>query len=311
MYRPFRKHERPHGFTLAELLVVIMIIAVIASALLVAVAGARESARTARTKAIITTIHEFIMQRWDDYESRPVPATNGPGLRLDAMRELIRMEMPERFSDIRVPSSSPPRASNRVLQAPTSLTRRYLRRFATEPTAEHEPAECLYLLLESMEEGGDTALDAFGSSEIGDVDGDGFPEILDAWGNPIYWLRWAPAYLPSPAQYGPPQAASDPKYSPDPLDYLKVHHLLRDGSGNWNNDTFALIPLIYSAGADGEYGIETEDPNMPNGEYRLTDPRPNDPYDPDDDPGTFPVIGTRLSGEGWEDNIDNHFSLFE
>lgn len=331
MPRPtFRKCEHRRGFTLAELMVVIMIIAVIASALLVAVAGARESARTARTKAIITTIHEFIMQRWDSYASRPIPAYKPLGSgsptafhlgRLDAMRELIRMEMPERFSDIRRPPPSPlpspytPKAANRVLRAPPALSRRYLRRFTKEPKAEHESAECLYLLLESIEEGGNAALDSFGSSEVGDVDNDGFPEILDAWGHPIYWLRWAPAYSPSPAQYGPPdpKKTPDPKFSPDPLDYMKVHHLLQDADAS--NDPYALTPLIYSAGADAKYGIQTKDPNMPQpngeGEYRLTSPRPNDPYDPDDDPATPPVIGMRMAGSDWEDNIDNHFSLNE
>ena len=52
--------RRRSGFTIAELLVSIMIIAIIASALLVAVAGAREGARKSRTQAIVAKIHEFL-----------------------------------------------------------------------------------------------------------------------------------------------------------------------------------------------------------------------------------------------------------
>ena len=71
MVRTRRKYGRRPAFTIAELLVAMMIIAIIASALLVAVAGARESARKARTQAIVANIQEFIMHRWDSYGFSP------------------------------------------------------------------------------------------------------------------------------------------------------------------------------------------------------------------------------------------------
>ena len=52
-----RKRSSAIGFTLVELLIVIAIIALMASALLVALAGAKESARVARTRSQIARIH--------------------------------------------------------------------------------------------------------------------------------------------------------------------------------------------------------------------------------------------------------------
>ena len=42
--------------------------------------------------------------------------------------------------------------------------------------------------------------DLFNESSIGDVDQDGFPEFLDAWGTPIRFLRWAPGFTDSELQ---------------------------------------------------------------------------------------------------------------
>ncbi|MGL4943188.1 MAG: type II secretion system protein [Thermoguttaceae bacterium] len=50
-------------------------------------------------------------------------------------------------------------------------------------------AELLYLIVETNNP---EALSGFKGSEIGDTDGDGLFEFLDAWGNPIRFLRAAP-----------------------------------------------------------------------------------------------------------------------
>lgn len=297
-----RKTHRPGGFTLAELLVSIMIIAIIASALLVAVAGARESARKSRTQAIVAKIHEFLMQRWDSYLSRPVsPRPNAsvpaPLLRLLAARELVRMEMPERFTDI---SDGPA-----VLRSRPALSRRYFRqRNSNFNRSKHEQAECLYMILASMQDDSGSALDHFTASEVGDVDQNGHPELLDAWGNPIAWLRWAPGWR-SPLQYGPNtnQNTVDPNYSADGLDIGKADR--RWHNDDKRDDPYALFPLVVSAGPDGEFGIDDlDDPaRSPVLRYRATMPFPNDPY-------AYPQIGRRTSGSR-DDNVDSHFSMAE
>ena len=53
-------------------------------------------------------------------------------------------------------------------------------------TATHESAECLYVMLASLTmEDGKSGLSLVASNEIGDTDGDGRKEILDAFGNPL------------------------------------------------------------------------------------------------------------------------------
>jgi hypothetical protein len=43
--------------------------------------------------------------------------------------------------------------------------------------------------------------DSFKASEVGDTDGDGLPEFLDGWGNPIRFYRW-PTHYHSDLQRG-------------------------------------------------------------------------------------------------------------
>ena len=334
-----RLTERQRGFTLAELLVVIMIIAIIAAALLVAVAGARESARTARTKAVVANIHEFIMQRWDTYASRqiarrpvtPVDTINRPPQkqRLDFIREMMRMELPDRISDI---EDDPFPAQNLTDDQipPPALWRAYRRRVAQlAPSGRFsdgvniwrnggsqnngplfEQAECLYMILASIQDEGGSALDSFGTNEIGDVDGDGMPEILDAWGTPISWLRWAPGYG---IQQGVPKAgAATPiqkgafsrdnlNFDPDAIDYVKADPRWSAFDRSWRNIDplnppaspsppsqpynnpnanifpFVLTPVVFSAGADQVYGIRLKDdgdPTDPTADFRYANSPP-------------------------------------
>ena len=53
-----------------------------------------------------------------------------------------------------------------------------------------------------MKDGDKNALDFFMPDEIGDMDEDGMKEILDGWGTPIEFLRWAPGYSQRPGPDG-------------------------------------------------------------------------------------------------------------
>ena len=74
MSQPFRPHRT--GFTLVELLMVIMLIGILTTFVLVALAGVTEKAKEDRTKAQIAKIHELIMGKWESYLYRKMPPTN-------------------------------------------------------------------------------------------------------------------------------------------------------------------------------------------------------------------------------------------
>ena len=113
------------AFTMMELLVVVVIIAILAAMVLGALQMARQAAREAATKATIAKLNNIIMQRYESYLTRRVPInTSGmaPSVaatnRLAALRDLMRMEMPERWSDI---SDAPGVLPNGSALAETSL----------------------------------------------------------------------------------------------------------------------------------------------------------------------------------------------
>lgn len=59
-------------------------------------------------------------------------------------------------------------------------------------SAETESAELLYLALTRFEQYGipPAGVDDFKTAEIADTDGDGLPEFVDAWGQPLRFYRW-------------------------------------------------------------------------------------------------------------------------
>src|SRR5690606_1599205 len=183
-----------------------------------------EEARAARTRAQIQKIHELLMIHWESYRTRPVPIRTSAAapqqaaqLRLLALRELMRMELPDRITDVTDPPT--------YLSGRPALNLAYRRRAANVSwSATNQQAECLYMILANMQDGTRRGLDFFRENEIGDTDGDGMPEILDGWGRPIRFLRWAPGYS-SPLQPSPPSALNpvrSPELLPDPFDPLRV-----------------------------------------------------------------------------------------
>ena len=210
-----REKSRP-AFTLVELLVTITIISILSSMSLFAMFRAQQQARLARTRVLIAKVNDLMLTKWETYKSRSAPAryvrsTQGaaePTLRYNrriqrerrefrmlAIRDLMRMELPDRISDVRdgptVPGLATPSIRSSYLFAWSNAES--VKGGATWTTT-HQSSECLYLILSSMRDGESSALDFFRTDEIGDTDNDGMNEILDGLGQPVYWLRWAPGF---------------------------------------------------------------------------------------------------------------------
>ncbi len=278
-------HASRPAFTLTELLVVITIIGMLAGMTLGALFSARETARVAKTQATIAKLDVIVQAKYAELLSRRLPITNRrippdamAELKLRIAREIIRMEMPDRLTDITYPRKGTDVVATDI-DAPlvveasyvvgndrltkmsvsetirrTALANRFFRQaidntsFLTGPDPNYAPAECLYLFVAADPE----AREQFQPNEIGDADGDGMFEFHDAWDRPIMFLRWAPGFI-SEMQSG------DPVKDHDPLDQRRVGDIIKDNSGKYyrpsDEKAFRLVPLIYSAGPDGKYGI--------------------------------------------------------
>jgi len=284
--RAVRPVDRRGAFTLIELLVVIMIIGIVAGISFGALGMVQRSAREKRTKATIAKLHRIIMKKYQSYRERPVRVAGvrmTPRVLLDARRDLMRMEMPERWSDVIQGPVSFPWGS---IQRPP-LSELYLEEFnraksrAGQAAVEmYGPAELLYMIVE-FGSGEDRA--QFSDMDIGDVDQDGLPEFLDGWRRPIMFLRWAPGF----SDYSDIQNYNEA----DPNDPL--YH---DAFDPWGIDPGAIhmIPLIYSGGGDKQYDVNLV------GDYVFQG-------DPDANMEIGAPVDEAGDGLGFHDNIHNHY----
>lgn len=319
----WRRRARP-GFTLTELLVAVTILSMLAAMVWGALIVSRVAAREAATRATIAKLHNIIMAKYESYRTRRIPlseedmqwvAQNRLGwnpmtmpwdnrwraaVRLCALRDLMRMEMPERWTDVKnTPIFFPPS------HAGPSLYQAYRARCYGSgnpapflPTDDEYQAECLYMIV-AMGCGAD-ARRQFRAAEIGDTDNDGFPEFVDGWGRPIYFLRWAPGFNDSDLQWNidppldPGQMSLAAQEDHDPLDTRRV-----------DPAAWRLMPLVYSAGADGEFGLWMKFKNEGNPDpYYIWN---NNTYVPAQDPadGKWYLMGQPIAGTHY-DNIHNH-----
>jgi prepilin-type N-terminal cleavage/methylation domain-containing protein len=278
------------GFTLVELLVTMAIMAILSAAMAYVMAGAQESAQIAKTKALIARLHALVMQKYESYLYRRLPVTiptapNGAPLstrlvaqiRCDVIRQLMRMEMPERWTDIYDGPTTLTYGSLTINMTRPACSQAYLAYFnsilpsmPSDRTLD-QGAECLYAFITLGTDEPDV-LENFSESDIRpDPNNPACKVFADAWGNPIAFLRWAPGFI-SPLQPAPPLAVGFKDYRmPDQTDPLEVHGSPKigslvpanqnkgtDGPGRAHGNTFALYPLIYSAGPDGNYDIATD-----------------------------------------------------
>jgi hypothetical protein len=287
--------------------------------LLLATQAANTAAKIAKTKATISKINHFIMMRYDSYRTRrlalniasyvtnptsynfssktyshpnwytntksagaPTPADMARA-RLNAIRDLMRMEMPDRWTDIAfVSSSGAPVITGPLLvdpalsqmspppvPAPPVLTQRYFNALLQGYSNNKNvlpalpPAQCLYMVVMSDSE----APHQFGADEIGTVDASGLPVFVDGWGHAIMFLRWPVGFLPpgnpinSAIRCDTDLQSGNATTDHDPFDPHGVTSTTWTGfennvnANNFQNSAYTVYPLVYSAGPDGALGI--------------------------------------------------------
>jgi len=317
------------------------IMAILSAALAYVMAGAQESAQIAKTKALIARLHSLMMQKYESYRYRRLPVQLPPNLpprqlvklRCDVIRELMRLEMPERWTDV---LDAPAMISARPSCSSAYLAQlaAHINQFPKDKTID-QGAKCLYLIV-TMGLDEPDVMENFSETDVAyDPDGSQMKVFVDAWGHPIQFLRWAPGFASGIQPLAPPTAATKDYRMRDQTDPSGVYGSPKpgpfsagSGGGRVSGNTFALYPLIYSAGPDGNWDIVTDAPRSDRSPpfettgplsgmfaYSLTNP-PNDPFVSvsdtthfTDGPIGLPAVepsaqrGTRALGDS--DNIHN------
>jgi prepilin-type N-terminal cleavage/methylation domain-containing protein len=243
-------HHTPNarrGFTLVELMVTLVIIAILSSLSLAGLNGARHRSKFTKTQSTLRKIDDAIGAQFDSYARRRLPllSTTVSGSvrameRLRAVRALQVLEMPDSWGDV---------ADNigTVATFPSYLQTGPVRAYAafksasTSRTDAFGSAECLYMTLARSGFEPDQ-VEQFRTDEIFDFDKDNVPEFKDGWNTPIAFIRWAPGFSAGVSTHPiwvSPIQINDPARFHDPLDIQNV-----DATG------YALRPLIVSAGPD-------------------------------------------------------------
>ncbi|MEC9095885.1 MAG: prepilin-type N-terminal cleavage/methylation domain-containing protein [Planctomycetota bacterium] len=319
-----RIRSAQRGFTILELLVAIAIISLFSAMITVGMSTLQRQAQIRRCEQQVKKIDELIQTRFSELINKPLPiqfpslGTNPSPAQIafrkfqimTCRRELMRMELPDRITDVTNISymfRDPTTNTQYAMMTPSSTNA--FRRKATLNgsqgnawTEDHQGSECLYLILSIMQDQDANALDFLFPSEIGDTDGDGMLEVLDAFGNPLGFLRWAPGISARPGvdgRWGTPNVDDnndgiidnalefamgnsddyrsfsgiqgvDEGDAPDWTDIGGADY--RHYDSNPSNNPFHLFPLICSAGPDDEFGMYGLgiNPGTPGFRYQAT-----------------------------------------
>jgi len=257
-----RTLRRPAGFSLVELLVVISIILMLMAMTGAAISGARANQKRQATLTLIEKLDAIISQQFSSYASRVVPpgvtAPSGMSASIHRSwyirRHMINGDLPDRWVDVKymydnsdlfLSVASPQFPKDRL----SPSQRAYLMTWhsmATKPTDAFQGAECLFMII--MQGGIASCLDCNELQDAvkGDKDNDGAFEFWDSWNNPIAYLLWAPA-IELPANSGEKFFSG-----------RRALEIPFPTQGPSPSPSLGMRPLIYSAGPDGEYGIETQ-----------------------------------------------------
>lgn len=259
--RQFVRPPLRWGFTLVELMVSIAIVAILSSLTLAGLSVARQRVKADRTELTIRKIHEVIMPHYERFRTRTFPRVRDSlpaGLAektgtLIGKRRAMVFEMPDGWADLldsawqasptSTESLSPQpmytAIGSRLITMVTKKKPDEQKKYRTGPFSD---AECLWATVMRAGFADPAIIENFREDEFGDKDRNGAREFIDGWGNPIRFLRWAPAFV---SRYQPSGATmSHDAFDPGGRDPLAVA---------------TLFPLIFSCGPDGAPAIACRD----------------------------------------------------
>jgi prepilin-type N-terminal cleavage/methylation domain-containing protein len=245
---PFRRPRglSVRGFSLTELLVVVAIVLMLTSLAGAAISAASSSQKKFRTKTLISKLDSIVGAQYAEYGSRTIGGAAGSD-RGALLRAMAQGDLPDSWAIVtdlakKTAADLTPHQRAYVAVWPSSASDQQ------RVMAANAGAECLFMIV--MQGGIADCLDCRGlQAEIGDQDGDGMPEFLDAWGTPVGFVLW-PSGLRLPADSGTPFFASTLPFEP-------IVPSVTDAKGG------LMRPLVFSAGPDREYGIDAQASPLP------------------------------------------------
>ena len=211
------------AFTIIELLVVITIIAVLMTLVISVVGAFITQARDAATKTTIGKIQGLTNSRAQAFSRLIVPRrmyvpgtvemqyvnSNYPALSPSAKTTIATKLLEKKFFPQRINELVQPLDFNPAMRR--NIYEKYMAIFSqSQPPGQNisnlsqylpaldlnnhtlRSSEILYDFLTQSNVLGDSpaATDAFSDAEVKDTDGNGLPEFIDAWGNPLRFYRW-------------------------------------------------------------------------------------------------------------------------
>ncbi len=218
-----------------------------------AVAQASGYRKHLKTRSLITKLDAIVSSQYASYAARNVVAATNIA-RGEVLRTLARGELPDDWAVVAELAELAAREDEAGANAEeprlTSRQRAYVAVWNSVPEstrpgiiATHADAECLFLAV--MHGGLSNCLDCDSLRiDVGDEDGDGMPEFIDAWGRPI-GFNLAPEKLQLPPGSGRMFFSPAPPFDP-------VVATASDAPGG------LLRPLIVSAGPDGDFGLQAD-----------------------------------------------------
>jgi hypothetical protein len=241
-------------------LVSLAIIAILSSLTLAGLTVARQRVKRDRTELTIRKIHEVIMPHYERFRTRKFPLVpylipaSAPLVKpaeqiaqLVTKRRALVLEMPDGWADLLdsgTANSTPSRALNPIPHY-SAITRRLqqMAKDAYKP-GPFSDAECLWAMVIRGGFADPGIVEHFREDEFGDKDKNGAREFIDGWGNPIRFLRWAPAFV---SRYQPPAGTAT------------MSHDAFDPGGRDPLARTTLFPLVFSTGPDEQPSIACRD----------------------------------------------------
>jgi prepilin-type N-terminal cleavage/methylation domain-containing protein len=175
---------RRKAFSLVELLVAVAIVVLMMALMSAALSAARTRGKKDQTQATILAISEIVQRHFSATESSAVGAAVPTSARGAAIRRQITADMPDSWAEVRTMQSDTATYSS-------ARHRGYVDTLARlNPTDQYGSAECLFMII--MQGGLADCLSCASLDSVpkDDLDGDGAPEFLDAWGQPIKYVLW-------------------------------------------------------------------------------------------------------------------------